>query len=196
MVDGRRPAFFFDRDGVLVEDLGAAVHSGPLELLPGALEAIRLARAAGRLVFVVTNQTVVARGVATEEDVRSVHADLGLRLAREGATVDAFYFCPHHPSATLAAYRTTCDCRKPRPGMLLEAAREWDIDLAASVMVGDRLSDVAAGKRAGCRAGLVMTGCHDAPPIESPDAFTAVEPDFVAQDVLSAVRHALGAGAP
>jgi D-glycero-D-manno-heptose 1,7-bisphosphate phosphatase len=195
MVLGRRPAFFFDRDGVLVDDPGATIHTRRLELLPGALEAIRLARAAGRLVFVVTNQTIVARGVATEDDVRNVHADLGLRLAREGGAVDAFYFCPHHPSATLVAYRTQCDCRKPRPGMLLEAAREWDVDLAGSVMVGDRLSDVAAGKRAGCRAGLVMTGQHDAPPIESPDAFMAVEPDFITHDVLSAVRHALG-GAP
>jgi D-glycero-D-manno-heptose 1,7-bisphosphate phosphatase len=192
MVLGRRPAFFLDRDGVLVEDPGEALHAQTLELLPGALEAIRLARAAGRLVFVVTNQTIVARGMATEDEVRDVHARLGLRLAREGATVDAFYFCPHHPSATVAVYRTKCDCRKPRPGMLLEAAREWDVDLAASVMVGDRLSDVAAGKRAGCRAGLVTTGQHDAPPIESPDPYMAVEPDFIVADLLSAVRHALG----
>jgi D-glycero-D-manno-heptose 1,7-bisphosphate phosphatase len=76
--------------------------------------------------------------------------------------------------------------------MLLEAAREWDVDLAASVMVGDRLSDVAAGKRAGCCAGLVTTGQHDAPPIESPDAYTTVEPDFIVDDLLAAVRHVLG----
>jgi D-glycero-D-manno-heptose 1,7-bisphosphate phosphatase len=191
MVLGRRPAFFLDRDGVLVEDPGTVLPTQTLELLPGAIEAIRLARAAGRLVFVVTNQTIVARGIATEDEVRSVHANLGQRLAREGAMVEAFYFCPHHPGATLAAYRTECSCRKPRPGMLLDAAREWDVDLAASVMVGDRLSDVAAGKRAGCRAGLVTTGQHNAPPIESPDAYVGVEPDFVAHDLLSAVRREL-----
>jgi D-glycero-D-manno-heptose 1,7-bisphosphate phosphatase len=189
---GRRPALFLDRDGVLVHDPGALARPQALQILPGASEGIRLARDAGRLVFVVTNQTMVARGVATEDDVRRLHADLAGRLAREGANVDAFYFCPHHPKATLAAYRTECECRKPRPGLLLEAAREWPLDLAASVMIGDRLSDVAAGKRAGCQAGLLTTGQHRAPPIESPDAYASVVPDFVADDLLSAVRHVLG----
>jgi D-glycero-D-manno-heptose 1,7-bisphosphate phosphatase len=143
-------------------------------------------------VFVVTNQAVVARGVTSEDGVRAQHADLGRALALRGATIDAFYFCPHHPSATLLTYRRVCECRKPRPGMLLEAAREWDVDLAASVMIGDRLSDVAAGKRAGCRAGLVTTGQHGAPPIESPEAYEDVIPDFVADDLLSAMPDALG----
>jgi D-glycero-D-manno-heptose 1,7-bisphosphate phosphatase len=189
---GPRPALFLDRDGVLIHDSGQAVGTRTLDPLPRAIEAIRLARAAGRLVFVISNQTAVARGMATEDDVRNLHADLGRRLAREGAAIEAFYFCPHHPSATLAAYRKACACRKPRPGMLLEAARQWDLDLAASVMVGDRLSDVAAGKRAGCRAGLVTTGQHDAPPIESPDAYLDVEPDFIAEDLLSAMPHVIG----
>src|SRR5271166_4720496 len=175
---GRRPALFLDRDGVLVHDPGEVARIRTLDPFPRAIEAIRFARATGRLVFVVSNQTVVARGLATEDDVRSLHADLGRVLSSQGATIDAFYFCPHHPSATVATYRVACACRKPRPGMLLEAAREWNVDLSASVMIGDRLSDVAAGQRAGCRAGLVRTGQHDAPPIESPDPYGAVTPDF------------------
>jgi D-glycero-D-manno-heptose 1,7-bisphosphate phosphatase len=190
---GRRPALFLDRDGVLVHDPGEVARAEALDPLPGAIQAIRLARAAGRLVFVVTNQTVVARGLATEDDVRALHADFGRLLARQGAAIDAFYFCPHHPNATRVAYRLACDCRKPRPGMLLDAARDWNVDLAASVMIGDRLSDVAAGQRAGCRAGLVTTGLHAAPPIESPDAHHDVTPDFIADDLLSAMAHVIGA---
>ena len=185
----RRPALFVDRDGVLVPDSGVAEGVASLRPWPRAVEALRLARSTGRLVFVVTNQPVVARGLASADDVRQAHARLGQALALEGASVDAFYFCPHHPNATVAAYRVDCECRKPRPGMLLEASRQWNVDLASSVMVGDRLSDVAAGKRAGCRAGLVKTGQHDAPAIESPDRFDDVTPDFVADDLLAAVEH-------
>jgi D-glycero-D-manno-heptose 1,7-bisphosphate phosphatase len=123
--------------------------------------------------------------------VRAEHARLGAELAREGAVVDAFYFCPHHPNATLPAYRVACECRKPRPGMLLAAAAELDLDLAASVMIGDRLSDVAAGQRAGCRAILVESGMHLAPAIQSPDRFDDVHPDATAADLATAVRALL-----
>jgi D-glycero-D-manno-heptose 1,7-bisphosphate phosphatase len=184
-------ALFLDRDGVVVRD---DETPGPraLEVLPGAAEAIRAARAAGFRVIVVTNQTAVARGTMTEEDVRAEHERLGAALAREGAVIDAFYFCPHHPSATRAEYRVACDCRKPRPGMLLAAAKEHDLDLAASVMIGDRASDVAAGQRAGCRTILVESGMHLAPPIESPDRFDEVRPDAKAPDLAAAVRAILG----
>jgi len=183
-------ALFLDRDGVVVRD-----DDGPgpraLVVLPGVAEAIRAARAAGFRVVVVTNQTAVARGSMTEAEVRAQHAQLGAELAREGAVVDAFYFCPHHPNATLPAYRVACDCRKPRPGMLLTAAAELDLDLAASVLIGDRASDVAAGQRAGCRTILVESGMHLAPPIESPDRFDDVRADATAADLAAAVRALL-----
>jgi D-glycero-D-manno-heptose 1,7-bisphosphate phosphatase len=187
-------ALFLDRDGVVVRDDDEA---GPraLVVLPGAAGAIRAARAAGFRVVVVTNQTAVARGSMTEDEVRDQHERLGAELAREGAIVDAFYFCPHHPNATLPAYRVACDCRKPRPGMLLTAATELDLDLAASVMIGDRASDVAAGQRAGCRTVLVQSGMHLAPPIESPDRFDDVRPDATAADLAAAVRALLEPGA-
>ena len=187
-------ALFLDRDGVVVRE-SEALGPRDLELLPGVAAAIAAARGAGYKVVVVTNQPVVARGLMSEDDVRAAHARLGESLAREGGVVDAFYFCPHHPSATLAAYRVACECRKPRPGMLLAAARDLAIDLAASVMVGDRASDVAAGKRAGCRAVLVHSGAHDAAPIASPDRFDDVRPDATYADLAAAVR-ALLAGAP
>jgi D-glycero-D-manno-heptose 1,7-bisphosphate phosphatase len=186
----KRRALFLDRDGVIVRE-GDGLTPRALEVLPGAGTAIRCARAAGYRVFVVTNQPIVARGAMTEDELRATHARLGAALAREGAAIDAFYFCPHHPSATLAAYRLACECRKPRPGMLLAAAREWQLDLSSSVMIGDRASDVAAGKRAGCRAILVQSGMHLAPPIESPDRFDDVRPDATALDLAAAVRDLL-----
>jgi D-glycero-D-manno-heptose 1,7-bisphosphate phosphatase len=190
-VSGAR-ALFLDRDGVVVRE-SESFGSRALEVLPGAARAIGVARAAGFRVVVVTNQPVVARGAMTEDDVRAEHARLGGELARAGGAVDAFYFCPHHPSATLAAYRAECACRKPRPGMLVAAARDLGIDLAASVMVGDRASDVAAGRRAGCRTILVLSGSHAAAPIESPDPIDDAPPDATCADLAAAVELVLRA---
>jgi len=184
-------ALFLDRDGVVVGDDGRP-GARARAILPGTAAAIREARAAGYRIIVVTNQTAVARGLLTEDEVRAEHARLGAELAREGALVDAFYYCPHHPNATLPQYRVACDCRKPRPGMLRAAAAEHGLDLAASVMIGDRPSDVAAGRRAGCRTVLVESGMHLAPPIESPDDFGDARPDATAVDLAAAVRALLG----
>lgn len=183
---------FLDRDGVVVRDDGTFAREPAFELLAGVPAAIRDARAAGYRVFIVTNQAIVARGLATEDDVRAAHVRLAeaLAAADEGAVVDDFFFCPHHPNANVERYRVACECRKPRPGMLLAAARDHAIDLASSVMIGDRLSDVAAGQRAGCRSALLTTGAHDAAPIESPDAID-VTPDVVASN-LGAALEALG----
>jgi D-glycero-D-manno-heptose 1,7-bisphosphate phosphatase len=186
-----RAALFLDRDGVIVEDVDLLIRADELRLLAGAAEAIARARAAGLAVVVVTNQPTVARGLADEDAVRTIHAALGGMLRDRGANVDAFYFCPHHPRATLERYRVVCDCRKPRPGMLQRAARELGLDLPASAMVGDRISDVTAGARAGCRTVLVETGKHTEPPIESPDDARPTQPDFVAPNLEAAVRWLL-----
>jgi D-glycero-D-manno-heptose 1,7-bisphosphate phosphatase len=191
-----RRAVFLDRDGVIVADDGEIDASPRLQLLPGAAEAIAAIRGAGWRVFVVTNQPVVARGLATEADVRAAHSRLAARLADKGATIDAFYFCPHHPNATVSEYRVACACRKPRPGMLESAAKEWEIDLASSVMIGDRPSDMAAGKRAGCRAILVESGMHGAPAIESPDPFDDARPDAIATDLAAAIRGLIASSRP
>ena len=150
-----KKAIFLDRDGTIIADKGF-VHKGEdLELLPGAAQAIKMAKEAGFLVVVITNQSGVARGYFSEEDVKTLNHHLNRILAREGARVDAFYYCPHHPEATVKAYRQVCSCRKPQPGLLLLAAKELGIDLSRSWMIGDSPRDVEAGKQAGCRTILL-----------------------------------------
>ena len=149
-----KKAFFLDRDGVINEEVDYLSDPGRAVILPGVAAALRRLHEAGFLAIVVTNQSGVARGMYGESDVQAVHERIQELLAREGAAVDRFYYCPHHPK-----YGSPCSCRKPEPGMILTACREFDIDPAHSAMVGDRLSDIAAGRAAGCRACyLVKTG--------------------------------------
>jgi D-glycero-D-manno-heptose 1,7-bisphosphate phosphatase len=110
------------------------------------------------LVIVVSNQAGIARGYFDEDAVNRLHKHLQNELKSFGTAIDAFYFCPHHPELGLGAYKVVCECRKGAPGMLLQAAREHDIDLEQSFMVGDKLADIEAGRRAGCRSVLVLTG--------------------------------------
>ncbi len=189
-----QPAVFLDRDGVLIEDVDLLVSPAQVRLINGAAEAVKVLRGSGRLVVVVSNQTVVARGLVTEEDVQAVHDHIQRLLLTEGGeTVDAFYFCPHHPNATLPQYRVACDCRKPRPGLLLQAAAERGIDLSRSWMIGDRITDIIAGRNAGCRAILVHSGRHLNVPIESPDPIDVVtRPDLVCRDMLEAAPMIVG----
>ncbi len=186
---GRR-AVFLDRDGVLCPDRGLVTAADEIELYPSAPASIRRLNEAGFSVVVVTNQPVVARGLATEADVQAMNCRVQELLRKSGGSrIDGFYYCPHHPNATLPQYRTACQCRKPRSGLLLQAAAEMALDLAASYMVGDRPSDIAAGRRAGCATVLVETGQHTAPPIESPDDMTAdAKPDHVRPDLAAAVE--------
>jgi D-glycero-D-manno-heptose 1,7-bisphosphate phosphatase len=182
-----RRALFVDRDGLLVEECGLIVDPGALRLLPGVPGALCAARAAGFAVVVVTNQAVVARGLLDEAGLDAVHHALRRLLAERGAELDAIYYCPHHPNADVPRFRVACECRKPRPGMLLAAARDLGLDLTRSAMVGDRVSDIVAGSRAGTRTVLVETGAHAAPPIESPDGPVEVAADFIARDLDEAV---------
>lgn len=154
----RKPAVFLDRDGVVIEDSHYLGDTTRVRLLPGVPEAIAALNRAGRAVVVVTNQSGVARGLFTEPDVLAVHAHLAELLRGYGATIDAFHHCPHHPEADVPAFRVECECRKPRPGMLRRAAEELGLDLAASWMVGDRVTDLEAGAAVGCRTVLVRTG--------------------------------------
>lgn len=159
------PAVFLDRDGVIVADVGL-VACGPLRLLPGVPAALRRLATAGYLLPVVTNQTVISRGVVTEQDLERQHDLLQVELSVSGGPpLSGFWICPHHPHAQVPKYRQPCFCRKPRPGLILAAARELGIDLVTSWLVGDRPSDIAAGRRSGCRTVLVRTGHHCAEPI-------------------------------
>lgn len=186
-------AVFLDRDGVLIEDVHLLTRIDQLRILPGVPEALqRLASAAFHLV-VITNQTVVARGLATEEDVQNVHAELNRQLERAGApTIERFYVCPHHPSATLPAYRISCACRKPAPGMILQAAQDLHLDLSSSFTIGDRITDIHAGARAGTRTVLVQTGRHRDPLIESSESLDPlVQPNRICPNLPAAAAWIL-----
>ena len=142
-------AVFLDRDGVINVDHGYVHKVEDFRFVPGSDDAMRRLQAAGWRLVVVTNQSGLARGLYSKADYDRFTAHLQGQLAAIGVTVDAVLHCPHLPDATVAAYRLQCDCRKPAPGMLLRAARDLGLDLTASVMVGDRLSDIEAGRAAG-----------------------------------------------
>jgi len=151
-------AAILDRDGVIVEEVGHLTEPSQLSLIPKSAEAIARLNRSSATVIVVTNQSAVARGLLPEQQVDGIHSSLNKMLSDEGAHIDAYYYCPHHPTEGIGAYRIECPCRKPKPGMLRRAAVEHAIDLTASVMIGDKLSDLEAGARAGCTAILVRTG--------------------------------------
>jgi len=153
----RRRAVFVDRDGTLNVERRYLRAAEELEFYPGVPEAILRLREAGFLVIVVTNQSGVARGYFTLAEVDLVHRRIQSLLARWGTAVDAFYVCPHHPQG-VAPYRLRCSCRKEEAGLLLRAAADFHIDLGGSFMIGDKASDIEAGRKAGCRPLLVLTG--------------------------------------
>lgn len=153
-----KPAVFLDRDGVVIEDSHYLGDAARVRLVPGAAETIADLNRAGWAVVVVTNQSGVARGLFSLDSVTAIHDHLDELLRGYGARIDAFHVCPHHPDGTVAEFRTHCDCRKPRAGMLHRAAKELGLDLAESWMIGDRVTDLEAGAAAGCRTALVRTG--------------------------------------
>ncbi len=153
-----RRAVFLDRDGTINEERQYLCRVEDFHFIGGAVEAIRLLRGKGFLVVVVTNQSGIGRGYYAEDDLHALHRHMHAELERQGTGVDACYFCPHHPTHGQGSYAVDCACRKPLPGMLLQAASELGIDLASSWMIGDKSADVEAGLAAGCRAMLVKTG--------------------------------------
>jgi len=182
-------AVFLDRDGVLVEDTGALVHPSDVRVLPHVVEALISLRSRGWQLVVVSNQTVVARGLASEAEVIALQRSIEATLVAAGAPAfDDFLFCPHHPHATDPAYRVACDCRKPRPGLIDRACARHGIDPRKSVMVGDRPTDIAAGQRAGCKTVWLRTGRHDDAPIETTTPFEIPTADHVCDDLLGASR--------
>nr|WP_314627157.1 HAD family hydrolase [uncultured Noviherbaspirillum sp.] len=151
-------AVFLDKDGTLVDDLPFNVDPALLALADKAAPALRLLRSLGYRLYVISNQSGVARGLFAEAALGPLFARLEAMLAQEGVRLDGAFWCPHHPQGTIAPYAIDCACRKPQPGMLLQAASQHGIDLAASWMVGDILDDIEAGRRAGCRTALVDNG--------------------------------------
>lgn len=153
-----RPAVFLDRDGTINEEKNYLHRIEDFQFIDGSCEAIKKFNQAGYLVLVVTNQSGVARGYFSLEDVEILHQHMAERLAAADAHVDGFYICPHHPEAGQGEFQRVCSCRKGEPGMLLKAAKEHGIDLGRSYMVGDKEADIEAGEKAGCSSLLVLTG--------------------------------------
>ncbi|MFP3937763.1 MAG: D-glycero-alpha-D-manno-heptose-1,7-bisphosphate 7-phosphatase [Phycisphaerae bacterium] len=184
-------AVFLDRDNTIIEDPGYLSDPADVKLLPGADLAIKSLRQGGYKIVVVTNQSGVARGLLTEERLEEVHAELRRRLDERGATVDAIYYCPYLPDAPIDEYAVDSELRKPRPGMLLQAAGEMDLDLHNSWAIGDAPRDVEAGRRAGCRTVRIRTPRPSGSTNGHEDPVLA---DFTVRNLVDAARVVLREG--
>ncbi len=182
----RHVAIFLDRDGTINEDVNFLSSPEQLVLIENSAEAIREANELGLKVIVFTNQSGIARGYFTEEDLHKIHKRLDELLAERGAKIDAYYYCPHHPTKGEGEYKIECECRKPKDGMLQRASREQNIDLKKSFVIGDRCIDVQAGKTAGATTILVLTG-HGKEEYEKCKSEN-FEPDFVAENLKEAIE--------
>src|SRR3990167_3607054 len=194
---GRQKAVFIDRDGVIIslnpkdETHGFILKKDEVSILPGAKEALRKIKKKGYLLIVATNQPAVARGLIEEKEIEELHEFINEQL---NGIIDAFYFCPHHPQMHsdvpphAKKYRIACDCRKPSPGMILKAAKDFDIDLEKSWVIGDMASDVAMGKVAGCKTIMVKSAANKRIIISSQKFNPKTKPDFYATNLLDAER--------
>jgi len=180
-------AVFLDRDGTIIEDRGYLNHPDLLELIPNAAEAIASLNRAGLKTIVVSNQSGVARGFFPESLLAVLHEKMLALLSEKDARIDAVYYCPHHPHVGEPPYRTNCDCRKPKTGMLERAANDFSLDVARSYLIGDKVSDMQTAMNAGCKALLVMTG-YGRGEWEFNRSRLEKEPDYLAADLFDAAQ--------
>jgi len=186
-----KPAVFLDRDGTINEEVNYLDNLSELRLIPGAGEGIRLLNQAGFPVVVITNQSGVARGFFPMAFVETVHQRMSEMLRERGASIDAFYFCPHHPEAGRPPLNKKCQCRKPGTGMIRMASSQLDLDIPASIMVGDSLSDLKTAWNSGMRSILVLTG-HGRKTLENLQKEELRRIDCIAPDLLAACRFITG----
>ena len=183
----KRPAVFIDRDGTISEEVGYVNHPTRFRVFPYSSEAIRILNDAGWLAIVITNQAGVARGYFSEDVILRIHDQLTRDLQNESARLDAIYYCAHHPSAGEPPYRLDCDCRKPKPGLIQQAAKDFDIDLTSSWMAGDRYSDIELARNAGLRSAFVLSG-YGRGEWEYQSQRWEHQPDLVCENLLEAVK--------
>ncbi|HYF71050.1 MAG TPA: HAD family hydrolase [Ohtaekwangia sp.] len=153
-----RKAIFIDKDGTLIPDIPYNVDPDKIIFEDGVIESLRNFKRYGYTLIMVTNQSGIAKGFFSMEALSNLFVSLQNRLALQNVALDAIYFCPHYPCGIVDKYVLDCTCRKPKPGMILKAASEWNIDLKQSWMIGDILNDVEAGARAGCSTILIDNG--------------------------------------
>lgn len=183
----KKPAVFIDRDGTMTVEGGYINHPSRLELIPTTAAGIRLCNENGILAVVATNQAGVARGYFTEDLIHVVHNRMKDLLKEQSAYLDGVYYCPHHPHEGKPPYRAECNCRKPLPGMIEQAAKELPVDLSRSYMVGDKISDSEFGHRLGLRTVMVMTG-YGRGEYEYQRQDWKDTPDFIAENLEEAVQ--------
>jgi len=153
-----RPAVFLDRDGTMIEDNGYLYRIEDVTPFPWMVDAVRALNRAELPIVVVTNQSAIARGMLTEDRLSEIHARIDDLLRNGGASVTAYYYCPHHPEGTVAPFARVCECRKPAPGLVARAAADLDLDVTRSFVVGDKWTDVALARAIGAKGVLVRTG--------------------------------------
>jgi D-glycero-D-manno-heptose 1,7-bisphosphate phosphatase len=183
----KRPAVFIDRDGTISEEVGYVNHPSRFRLYPYSEEAIRILNENGWLSIVVTNQAGVARGYFSEDVILKIHEQLQRDLQSASAQLDGIYYCAHHPSVGEPPYKMDCDCRKPKAGLINRASKDYQIDLAASWMVGDRYSDIALARNAGLRSAFVLSG-YGRGEWEYQRHSWKHQPDLVCENLLEAVK--------
>ena len=180
-----RPAVFLDRDGTIIEERGYLERLDHIHIFPWTGDALRLLNRAGFATVVITNQGAIARGLIDEAFLERIHQTLDERLASSGGRIERYYYCPHHPQGRIDQYSRACSCRKPAPGMIVQACREMDLDPARSIMVGDRWLDVECGRAAGTRAVLVRSG-HGTSEADMPPP-GGVRADAILNNLMEAV---------
>ena len=179
-------AVFLDRDGTIIEDVGYMSSPEQIQFIPGSIEAIKKLKEAGYKVVVITNQAGIARGLITEDMLQTIDKVLHKWILNAGAHLDGIYYCPHHPEHGVYPYKQVCECRKPHPGLIKRAQKDLNIELSHSFMIGDKATDVAAGKRAGTKTIFVMTGRG-----KNEKERLIEKPDHIAENLNQAVNWIL-----
>ena len=186
----KRPAVFIDRDGTINEQMGYINHLSRFNILPGVPEAIRLLNENDFLAIIVTNQSGIARGYFSPELVEEIHTYMKNTLKKEGAEIDAIFFCPHYPGSKFKEYAIECDCRKPNTGMIRQAMETFDIDLTQSYMIGDHFTDLEFASNADIKSIMVKTG-YGLGEVDYILPGFPYKPVFIANDLLDAVKWIL-----
>jgi len=182
----KNKAVFLDRDGTIIEDLGYISSPEQIKFIPGAIEAIKALKTAGYKIIIISNQSGVARGLLTEDMLQTIDKIIHKKILHGGGHVDASYYCVHHPEHGVYPYQQACDCRKPEPGLIKKGAREQNVDLDRSFMVGDHPFDIEAGKKTGVKTVFLLTG-HG----RKEQAALKSAPDHIAATIVEAAQWIL-----
>jgi D-glycero-D-manno-heptose 1,7-bisphosphate phosphatase len=179
-------AVFLDRDGTLIRDKGFICHFKDVEIFPFSLQSLKMMNEYGFRIIVITNQSAIARGICTENQVMNIHREMTGFFKRSGAVIDAFYYSPYLEDAPVPKFRKRDESRKPAPGMILKAAEDFGVNLSESFVIGDSSRDILAGKKAGCKTILVLTGNGPLARMELENL--KVKPDLVSENLLDAAE--------